>query len=78
MLQNSIRKEDYACRFGGDEFILILPDALHEETSVVIERVKQGLWQMSAEKPEIAFNFFLWSRHLPGTWRGRKTNFENG
>lgn len=31
MLKESIRKEDIACRFGGEEFVLLLPDCHHED-----------------------------------------------
>lgn len=37
LLQSSCRREDIACRYGGEEFVLILPDANEE---VGIERAK--------------------------------------
>ena len=38
LLLNQVRGEDIACRYGGDEFILILPDA---SPSVTLERAEQ-------------------------------------
>lgn len=57
LLLNSIRKEDYAARFGGDEFTLILPDATDEETHFVIQRIEEGVLTLIAELPEINFGF---------------------
>ncbi|MCC6300147.1 MAG: diguanylate cyclase [Anaerolineales bacterium] len=54
-LQSHIRNEDVACRYGGEEFILIMPDATletvkeraellrREATKIRIERVEQGV-----------------------------------
>ncbi|HEX5836394.1 MAG TPA: sensor domain-containing diguanylate cyclase [Anaerolineales bacterium] len=38
VLLNQVRREDIACRYGGDEFILILPDA---STQVTLQRAEQ-------------------------------------
>jgi len=32
IIQKNIRKDDFACRFGGDEFIIVFPDASRETT----------------------------------------------
>ena len=40
LLINQVRREDIACRYGGDEFILILPDA---SPQVTLQRAKQIL-----------------------------------
>jgi diguanylate cyclase (GGDEF)-like protein len=40
LLNAQIRKSDIACRFGGDEFVLVLPDTARE---TAIERAKQLL-----------------------------------
>jgi diguanylate cyclase (GGDEF)-like protein len=32
LIQKNIRKDDFACRFGGDEFIIVFPDASRETT----------------------------------------------
>jgi diguanylate cyclase (GGDEF)-like protein/PAS domain S-box-containing protein len=44
-LQNNLRVEDIVCRFGGEEFIVILPDASMEDT---IRRANQ--WRESIKK----------------------------
>ncbi|MEN6621900.1 MAG: diguanylate cyclase [Smithella sp.] len=42
-LQNSIRKEDIACRYGGEEFTLILPGASLEVTKKRAEMLQQDI-----------------------------------
>lgn len=39
MLQTGIRKEDIACRLGGEEFVLVLPDASLEQGIVRAEKI---------------------------------------
>ena len=39
LLFNQVRAEDIACRYGGDEFILILPDASRDVTFERAERI---------------------------------------
>lgn len=41
VLQDSIRENDSAARFGGEEFILLLPDADQKTANVVAERVRR-------------------------------------
>jgi len=40
-LQQHIRSSDYACRFGGEEFVLIMPDCLPEQASSRMEALRQ-------------------------------------
>lgn len=42
-LQENIRGEDLACRFGGEEFVLILPDAASQEAAFRIEELLSGM-----------------------------------
>ena len=45
-LQKHIRGEDIGCRYGGEEFILILPDASLETTQQRAELLQQGAKEM--------------------------------
>ncbi len=42
-LQNSIREEDIACRYGGEEFVLIMPEASLEVAYERAERIREGI-----------------------------------
>ena len=50
-LRNNVRAEDIACRYGGEEFALILPDATSEMTHKRAEQILQG-----ARCLEVAFD----------------------
>ncbi|MFK7760324.1 MAG: diguanylate cyclase [Phycisphaerales bacterium] len=40
LIQNHIRKCDIACRYGGEEFALILPDTSPEQAESICERIR--------------------------------------
>jgi diguanylate cyclase (GGDEF)-like protein len=43
ILQRNIRREDIACRYGGEEFVLILPDASLENTQRRAEQMREAV-----------------------------------
>ncbi|HET6381981.1 MAG TPA: diguanylate cyclase [Armatimonadota bacterium] len=49
-LCTSIRSEDIACRYGGDEFMLILPDATLEETCRRADQLRDGVKRLHVEQ----------------------------
>jgi diguanylate cyclase (GGDEF)-like protein len=49
-LRSHIRGEDIACRYGGDEFCLILPDAALEQTAARAEQLRVGAKQVPIEQ----------------------------
>lgn len=48
-LHNSIRFEDIACRYGGEEFVLILPDSGLEDTVRHMEELREGAHRLRLE-----------------------------
>ncbi|HFZ8995969.1 TPA: diguanylate cyclase DgcJ [Citrobacter freundii] len=54
-IEASIRKSDYAIRFGGDEFCVIMVDSPPEVTATLSERIARQLQLLAPEK-EIAFS----------------------
>ncbi|MDB9311996.1 diguanylate cyclase [Spirulina sp. CS-785/01] len=48
-LQNTIRRSDIACRYGGEELLLILPEANLDNTHKRAEQIRQGIKQVKIE-----------------------------
>jgi diguanylate cyclase (GGDEF)-like protein/PAS domain S-box-containing protein len=48
-LQSSVRLEDIACRYGGEEFSLILPNATLEQALMRAEQIREGARQIQVE-----------------------------
>jgi diguanylate cyclase (GGDEF)-like protein len=48
-LQSAIRAEDIACRFGGEEFVIILPKAGLEDTRRRAETIRIGIQTIHAD-----------------------------
>jgi two-component system, cell cycle response regulator len=48
VISASMRRMDVAARYGGDEFVLLLPHATAEEASVAAQRIREEFRQSSA------------------------------
>lgn len=48
-LQSHIRHSDIACRYGGEELLLILPDASLEDTRQRAEQLREGVKQLRVQ-----------------------------
>jgi diguanylate cyclase (GGDEF)-like protein len=48
-LQRSIRATDYAARFGGDEFAVLLPGASPEVAEAVLKRVRHNVYKTTLD-----------------------------
>jgi diguanylate cyclase (GGDEF)-like protein/PAS domain S-box-containing protein len=48
-LQENIRKSDIACRFGGEEFTIILPNSSLEDTREKAEQLRLGVKHLSIQ-----------------------------
>jgi len=42
IIRNSCREEDIVARWGGDEFVILLPQAAAEEARLICKRIKEG------------------------------------
>ncbi len=47
LLQGSLRREDIACRYGGEEFVLVLPDAALEDAARRAEQIREAVKVMT-------------------------------
>lgn len=43
LIRDTVRPSDIAARFGGEEFLIVLPDTSGEEASVVAERLRRRI-----------------------------------
>ena len=46
VLREYLRKSDISCRYGGDEFVLIMPDSSIDETLQRVERIRVFLKEL--------------------------------
>jgi diguanylate cyclase (GGDEF)-like protein len=49
LLQQQMRGEDLACRYGGEEFTVILPGTSLDNASVVAEKLREGIQNLKVE-----------------------------
>lgn len=58
ILTETLRESDIACRYGGEEFVVILPNATPEQAAAVMERARIALaaerWKRHPERPVTA------------------------
>ena len=43
-----VREHDFCCRFGGEEFVILLPDTTAEEAYTIIENLRQSLEKVNS------------------------------
>ncbi len=71
LVSSSIRSTDVVCRFGGEEFAAILPQATPEEARNVCERIRQRLSdqvfnKMPEHKVTVSIGLASAARQVPG------------
>ena len=45
-LLSQTRQYDIACRYGGEELVIVMPDASLEDTTARAEQIRQGIKQL--------------------------------
>ncbi|MBE9478795.1 MAG: diguanylate cyclase [Chloroflexi bacterium] len=53
-IQRSIRKVDLGTRFGGDEFVVLLPEADREEAAAVAKRIREAILGVEFESGKLS------------------------
>jgi diguanylate cyclase (GGDEF)-like protein len=50
LLRENLRKSDIACRYGGEEFLLVLPDSALEDASQRLEQIRSRFESMEIRR----------------------------
>jgi two-component system cell cycle response regulator len=50
IIKNNIREYDIVARYGGDEFVIVLPETSFPEAKIVAERIRKKLIEESEKK----------------------------
>jgi len=56
LIKNQSRKMDYVCRYGGDEFTIILPETQKKEAFLIAERLRMDIERQAFVNEEIMPN----------------------
>ncbi len=72
VLREGIRAQDYACRYGGEEFVALLPGAEVHEAIEVMERVREALARTTRRGDVPTFTASFGIAHT-----GEATDFED-
>jgi diguanylate cyclase (GGDEF)-like protein len=61
ILKKSIRETDVACRYGGDEFLLIMPNISLDDIRIRAEDIRQAVDEMELAQEDIEIDFLTFS-----------------
>ena len=53
VISSHLRDYDYLGRYGGDEFLLVLPQASYQDALKVVERIQQAIRDLPALSPKV-------------------------
>ncbi len=54
ILQNALREEDIIARYGGDEFVILLPKTSNEMAHKISRRIQEGCEEIAEDEPPVS------------------------
>ncbi|MCK5551538.1 MAG: GGDEF domain-containing protein [Deltaproteobacteria bacterium] len=77
LLKGSLRKHDIVARFGGEEFLVVLPKAIMKDAVVIAERIRKSVetTPLSGSKEKVHFTVSLGIASIPAIWPESKEEF---
>lgn len=57
LLKDSFREEDIVCRWGGDEFVVLLPNTTDEDAEIVVNRINKLALQGDRSRGVLSISF---------------------
>jgi diguanylate cyclase (GGDEF)-like protein len=56
LLRDNVRKSDLACRYGGEEFVLVFPDSALADTCRRVEQIRQSVKRLELQNGDQVLN----------------------
>ena len=56
-LQATVRQTDLVCRYGGEEFVILLAETESQQARISAERLRQGICRITVDLPEQKLHF---------------------
>ena len=56
IVKKNLRREDIVCRYGGEEFVVIMPDSNSENSYIVMHRIKEELKKENFHGESVSFS----------------------
>jgi len=77
LLKGSLRKHDIVARFGGEEFLIVLPKAIMKDAVVIAERIRKSIeaTPLSGSKETVHLTVSLGIASIPAIWPESKEEF---
>ena len=55
IIQQTMRNQDIVCRYGGEEFVILMPDTNSEEAFTLLEKLRKNMTQVYFQSPQKEF-----------------------